>query len=145
MADLVFNIALGRRADDWGTATARAGMLTVKEADDALRDHDDVGALVGAAGNTETTATSYARISDITPVAPAVDDTNNRVDMDATDLAFGAIGNGSNQAIVGVWTYKFVTDDAGSTPISWHDLSFTTDGSSVTIQWAAAGVWRAAG
>ena len=144
MADFVFNIALGQRGDDWGSATARAGMLTVKQADDDLRDHDDVAAMLAAA-NTETIATSYARITDITPVAASVDDTNNRVDFDAADLAFGVIGNGTNETIVGCWTYKFVTDDAGSTPISWHDLSFTTDGSAVTIQWATDGVWRAAG
>jgi hypothetical protein len=144
MADFVYNIALGRRGDDWSTATIRALLLTVKEADDTLRDYDNVGAILGGS-NTETTATGYSRITDISPSAPSVDDTNNRTDFDAADLSFGALGNGTNQSIVGVETYKFVTDDAGSTPISHHDLSFTTDGSSVTIQWATAGVWRAAG
>lgn len=144
MADFVYNIALGRRGDDWGTATIRALLLKTKEADDALRDQDTVAGVVGGS-NAEADATGYGRITDITPSAPSVDDTNNRTDFDAADLSFGALGNGTNNSIVGVETYKFVTDDSGSTPITHHDLSFTTDGSSVTVQWATAGVWRAAG
>lgn len=147
MADFVFNQALGARGDDWVGATVRSGLLKTKEADDALRDQDFVSGVVGGS-NVEADCTGYTGPGtryDLGSKARTVDDTNNRVDYDAADVAFGALGNGTNNAIVGIFTYKFVTNDAASIPISWHDLSFTTDGSSVTVQWATDGVWRAAG
>ena len=150
MADFVYNVALWEidRAnwDDGDAATIdiRSILFEDLEADDAARDHDDVAALLAATGTNESDATSYARY-DHTTQTRTVDDTNNRVDFDLNDAAFGAIGNGNNDTITDITTYDHETTDAASEPVSNHDAVFTTDGSSVTIQWNAAGVWRAAG
>ncbi len=150
MADFVYNVALWEidRANwddaDAATIDVRSILWDALEADDAARDHDDVAAVIAATGTTEATATSYARYTHATQTR-TVDDTNNRVDFDLDDAAFGAIGNGTNNTITDITTYDHETMDADSEPVSNHDAVFTTDGSSVTIQWNAAGVWRAAG
>ena len=148
MADLVFNNALFEldrfNWDDGDAATidVRSLLLDVAEAEEALRDHPDIAALLAAA-STETVATSYTRYTHATQTR-TLDNTNNRVDFDLDDAAFGVIGNGVNESIVRIVTLSFDTSDALSEPVSLHDLSFTTDGSAVTVQWNANGVWRAA-
>ena len=150
MADFVYNIALWEldRAnwDDGDAATidVRARLLQAAEADEALRDHDDVAALLAATGNTEATATGYAEWSATTQTR-APDDTNNWCDFDLNDAAFGALGNGTNNTMTDIFTLAWGTSTATSEPISNHDAAFTTDGSSVTIQWNAEGAWRASG
>lgn len=148
MAELVFNNALFEldrfNWDDGDASTidVRSLLLDVAEADEALRDHPDIAALLAAA-SVEATATSYARYTHATQTR-TLDNTNNRVDFDLDDAAFGVIGNGANDTIVDIITLAFTTDDAGSEPVSVHDLAFTTDGSAVTVQWNVNGVWRAA-
>lgn len=151
MADFVFNqwIALGDQGNwddgDASTLDVRSAMLHgTPEADDTLRDYNDVAALLVPAANNEPTATGYARYTHATQTRTK-DNVNNRVDFDLDDAAFGALGNGTNNNVTDTFTLSFVTNDAGSTPVSLHDTVFTTDGSSVTIQWAAAGAYRAAG
>ena len=145
MADFVFNVALGAEGANWAGGDIRTLLLAAKEADDAMRDHATVSAVLGAAGTTEfSTATSYARQA-LTGEARNIDNTNNRVDHDADDADYGNIGNGANETCVGIVVYRHVTNDSDSVPISKHDISFTTDGSQVIIQWATDGVWRAAG
>ncbi len=145
MADIMFNVALGAEGSGWATNDIRTLLLSAKEADDAIRDHDTVNALLLAAGNTEfATATSYARVA-LTGEARTVDDTNNRVDHNADDADYGNIGNGANETCVAIVVYRHVTNDSDSIPISKHDISFTTDGSQVIIQWHTDGIWRATG
>lgn len=152
MTDFVFTAALWNvdRANwdngDGATLDIRSMLMDVEEVTEAdLVDHANVSLLLAETGNTEATAvTGYSRFSHGTAAqARTVDGTNNRVDFDLDDAAFGAIGNGVNASIESVITLDFITNDAGSAPVSHHDVSFTTDGSSVTIQWAAAGVWKA--
>lgn len=151
MADFVFNVALWQvdRANwadaDASTIDIRTMLLDDMELDDTARDHDTTSAFLAPTGTVEATAaTSYARYTNVTQTR-TVDDTNNRVDFDLDDAAFGAIGNGGNATVTDVVTHVHITNDASSIPVSAHDAVFTTDGSAVTIQWAAAGVWRAAG
>ncbi len=149
MADLVVNNALFEldrfNWDDGDAATidVRSLLLDVAEADEALRDHADIAALLAAA-SVESVATSYARYTHATQTR-TLDNTNNRVDFDLDDAAFGVLGNGVNESIVDIITLSFDTSDALSEPVSVHDLAFTTDGSSITVSWNANGVWRAAG
>ena len=91
----------------------------------------------------EAAPTSYTRYTHATQTR-TLDNTNNRVDFDLDDAAFGVLGNGTNQTIVDIITLAFTTSDALSEPVSLHDLAFTTDGSAVTVQWNTNGVWRAA-
>lgn len=156
MADIVVNQALGRirtfadnAAGDVAAAAFILVLLQAAEADDALRDHDDLAALLAAAGNTEATFTNYARqtIQDA-DITVTVDDTNNRVDIDVPDQTFTSAGNGTNNTLTdALFCYDADTGagtDANIIPMSVHDATPTTDGSDLTIQIDAAGLLRAA-
>ena len=156
MPDIIINQAMGRIrtfADDAAGGIANAVfilvLLKLVEADDTVRDYDDLGALLGAAGNTEADFTNYARktIEDGS-ITVTVDDTNNRVDIDIPDQTFTAAGNGTNNTLTdALFTYdsdKTGGTDANIIPMSLHDFTPTTDGSDVTLQVAAAGLLRAA-
>jgi hypothetical protein len=57
--------------------------------------------------------------------------------FDAADAVFTAWAAGA--AIDGIVIFKFVTNDAGSTPIAYLDgFSVTPNGGDITFQWAAA-------
>lgn len=67
------------------------------------------------------------------------DTVNDRVVFDAADPTFSAVASGST----GRWLviYKFVTNDAGSTPIAILDLtSVTTNGLDILMQFSADGI-----
>jgi hypothetical protein len=68
------------------------------------------------------------------------DTTNDRIVYDNTvDPTWSAVAGGST--IGWVVVYKFVTDDAGSTPIFVIDVTDTpTNGSDITIQFDSAGI-----
>ena len=66
-------------------------------------------------------------------------DSNDRGVFDAADISAGAQAAGT-RAVAGILIYKFVTNWASSIPICWLTLSFTANGSTVTIQWDADGI-----
>ncbi len=69
----------------------------------------------------------------------AEDTTNDRVVFDAADPTWTAVAGGSTIGTVTI--FKFVTNDAGSTPICSIDITDTaTNGGDVTIAFAATGV-----
>ena len=69
MGDLAFNVAKGRvvefynrvETNDPNNSAFIVVLLKAVEADAVLQDYDDLGALLGAAGNTEADFTNYAR------------------------------------------------------------------------------------
>jgi len=157
MADGVHNISKGKineyhdRVDsnDPANAVLVIYLLQVAEADATLDDYDDLGALIGAAGNTEATFTNYARIilddTDITP--SVVDDTNNRREADFADQTWAAAGGATNNSLVKLGV-AYDSDsatgtDANIVPMSHHDFVITTNGGDVTAQPAATGYIRA--
>jgi hypothetical protein len=116
----------------------------VAEADDTIRDYDELNALLGAAGNTEATFTNYARKTGLTATI-TVDDTNNRVDVDIPDQTWSSAGNGSNETMTDlIVAYEESGSDAGRVPLTLHDFVPTTDGSNLTVEFNAAGFFRAA-
>lgn len=153
MGNVIANINKGRFAY-YATLPAAADALimlllvsTGLQSDDLLMDHDDVGAML-AASNDEATATNYARKTISASVTVTVDDTNNRVDVDIPDQVFTNLGGATNNTI-GKACIAYDNDtgagtDANIAPISYHDLTLTTDGSTVTIQIDPAGFARAA-
>lgn len=155
MADLIANIALGRfahyaadAASASGGAVLRLFLLKAAESDDALRDHDTMSALFGAAGNTEADFTNYANKSiDNTDITVTVDDANNRVDVDIPDQTWTSAGgttdNTLTDAVVG-YDDDGTDTDSNTIPASIHDFTPTTDGSDLTLQVATAGLQRAA-
>ncbi len=91
MANGVFNIARGRAgyyfADGLGLAGANSRLvlvaLEVVEADDVLNNYVDLGAILGAAGNTEATSTNYARIGlAAADVSITIDNTANTMQVE---------------------------------------------------------------
>lgn len=151
MADGVFNIAKGKVAY-YATLPAASDALVVVllksaglEADDTLNNHDDLAALL-ASTNDEADFTNYTRKT-LAAVAVNVDDTNNWVDADAADFTYTAAGGAANNT-VGKLLVCYDGDtgagtDANIIPLTYHDCSFTTDGTDQQIQLAASGFYRA--
>lgn len=77
----------------------------------------------------------------LTGEAVNVDSGNNRVEVDADDAAFGALGNGT-RAIQGVLVFDFNTNDADSVPLAFIEFSSTVNpgGATLTVQWNAEGI-----
>lgn len=147
MADQPFNISKGAAAEKVrdGSATVEIDLLLLKanESESALIDHDDVGALLGAAGNTEADFTNYARKEDIDATL-TVDDANDRVDIDSADQTFTSAGNGTNNTLTkAILAFDEGGTDATRVPLTHHDFSVTTDGSDLTLEFNASGWYRA--
>lgn len=152
MADGVFNVAKGK-AGYYATLPATNDALIVVllkatglEADDTLNNYDDLAALLAAA-NDEADFTNYTRKT-LASVAGTIDDTNNRLDVDAADFTYTAAGGATNNS-VGKALICYDPDTTGGTdssiiPLTYHDCVFTTDGTDQLIQLAAAGFYRAA-
>jgi len=155
MADFVFNIAKGRAVEyfnrvDTNDPTNAALIIVAIDAngdtDDAMKDRDDLSALLGGTAN-EVTNTNYARKTltdaDITMASP--DDTNDRFDIDIADQVWAAVLAGT------AWTDLIICYDADTTagtdaniiPISCHDFALTPDGSGITATINASGFFRA--
>jgi hypothetical protein len=155
MADFVFNISKGRVAElynrvDLNDPANSAIIIVIVDAngdtDAAMKDRDDLAALLGGTAN-EVTNTNYARktLTDADIVAFAPDDANDRVDLDIPDQTWTAVAAGTP------WT-DFVSNydsdttggtDSGIVPMTLHDFAVTPDGSDIVAQIAAAGFFRA--
>lgn len=154
VADKIFNQALSRVryfAEQVGVGNAAFGMLLCKsaglEADATLVDHDTIQSLL--AGTTdECDFTNYARKTITSGVVVTVDDTNNRVDLDAPDQTWVSAGGASNNTVAAAILY-FDADtssgtDANLIPVAKYDVTpnITTDGSNLLGQFNTAGFAR---
>lgn len=74
--------------------------------------------------------------------ATNIDDANNRVEFDADDESFGALGNGTNNTLGGVALIKEITNDAASPVICVDDVSSdkTTNSGTITYAFNAEGL-----
>ncbi len=145
MADGVFNIAKGAAAEMFRDAAANGIvlLLTVNQVDITLADHDELAVLLAAA-NTEAVFTSYVRKVAITGTV-TVDDGNERVDVDIPDQTWSPAGNGVNETMTKlIVAYENAAADATRIPLTHHEFTPTTDGSDLTVQFNAAGFFRAA-
>ena len=156
MADFVFNIAKERVVEYYNRVKANdptnsALIIVVIDAngdtDAAMKDRDDLSALLGGTAN-EVTNTNYARkvLTDADLAAlPAPDDTNDRFDIDLADQTWSAVAAGT------AWTDILVCYDSDTTggtdssiiPLTCLDFAVTPDGSDIVAQIAAAGFFRA--
>ena len=148
MADFIFNIAKKATldADIDHNAPADFRILLLSSATDEDKDDDDVQAVLARAGTTEltTSGTNYSRQT-LDSETTTLDDSNDLAFFDAADEVFTAITQAAAETIVAALIYKFVTDDAGSTPIAFIDsggFPITANGSDITFQWAAGGIWK---
>lgn len=156
MADFVFNIAKGKihqyceNVDGGSPADSRLVVVPIEttsiEADSTLKDYDTLSALLAGSSNEQTTmGRKYLTSADVTIT---IDDTNDRVDIDISDITWtGATGNAISALVV-----CYIPDgnasgglsaDTDVIPLTKHDFVVTPDGSDVVAQVAAAGFYRA--
>jgi hypothetical protein len=156
MAASVFNISKGRvvefanRVDvsDPTNAVFVVVALNSTATHATLRDLDTLALVIADVNTVEAANTGYARIvldqDDITTISP--DDANDRFDVDLADFEFGAITDDDVD-----WTHLVLCYDSDSTggtdtnivPMLLFDFAVTIDGSAVTAQVNASGVFRA--
>lgn len=157
MADFVFNIAKGKvrqyceNVDTGSPADSRLVVVPIEtsgiEADDTLNNYDDLASLLAASNNEQTTmGRKYLTSSDVTIT---IDDTNNRVDIDISDITWtGATGNAISALLICYIpdgnVSGGVSADSAVIPLTKHDFVVTPDGSDITAQVNAAGFFRAA-
>lgn len=136
MANIVFNIALGRVAHYASLSAAADGLVLVPlEAtglvtDDTMRDYDTLAAVLAGASNEQTTAGRKA----LANVAVTVDDSANRVAVDADDVTWTAPTGAAVGAVVICYDPDTGTGtDADLVPLTKHDLSWAPDGNDFTL------------
>lgn len=141
MADGLFNIAKGGFIEKVRDSTTAVLVMALEanETETTLIDYDDIAALLVPAGNTEATATNYARKTGLTGTI-TVDDTNDRVDLDIPDQTWSSVsGTAFTKLVVG---YEDAAADATRVPGSHHDFAVTPNGGDITAQMNASGVQR---
>lgn len=154
-ASVPANYALGRaiefgfRVDNNDPTNAVFVIMAIvsTDTDNDLRDADTFAAILALGNTAEATNTNYVRQTqddgDLSALSP--DDANERFDMDVPDVSFEADA-GDNWTDL-VWGYD--SDSAGGTdanvvPIGIFDFPVTPDGSTITAQINANGLYRAA-
>lgn len=134
--------------DDNAATTIRIGLLVGTQpaaADTAAKvaDLNTVNDLLVTAGATECSVGGYAR-QNLSRTNAAEDDTNDRVNLDAADVAFGALATG--QTIIGAFVYDATTDTNDTTrlliSVDWFAAGIPTNGG--TITYAITDLYRAA-
>lgn len=134
MADVVFNIALGKVKYYAELPATNDALIVIPlesglEADATLRDYDDVAALLAGTTNEQTTAGRKT----VTSVTVTVDDTNNRVDIDIADQVWTDLtGNAIGALLIAYDPDTTAGTDSTLIPLTKHDWSITPDGSDVT-------------
>lgn len=111
----------------WASDTIKARLV----ASSATIDKDDTTMTPYTAIGTDQTLGSKTKTKDTG---------NDRIVFDAADAVFTAVAGGSTVGTVAI--FKFVTNDAGSTPIAVLDITDTaTNGGDITIQFASTGIF----
>lgn len=135
MADIVFNIALGKIAYYASLPAANDALIAVPiettgiVSDATMRDYDDLNALLAGASNEQSTMGRKTLAS----VTVTVDDTNDRVAVDCADITWTAASGNAISAIV----ICYDPDTTGGTdadiiPLTKHGFVSTPDGSDLT-------------
>lgn len=159
MADFVFNRSKGRGveyaerilANDPTNSAFIVGLWNMTQSDATNIDLDDIAAIEASGSNAELTSgtnANYVRktIDDSGEgLTVTYDDTNDRVDVDVSDITWTALGAGT--AVTDI-VFGFDSDTTGGTdsnirPVSQHDFAITPDGSDVTAVIATGGFLRA--
>ena len=153
MADVIFNQAHGKHAYYATLPSSNDALILVLlktsglVADATLIDYDSLSDILGGASD-EADFTGYARRT-LASVTVTVDDTNNRVDVDAADPSAYTNSGGSSQAVSkAIVCYDPDTTggtDADLIPLYGFDCVVTFDvGVATTVSINASGLARAA-
>jgi hypothetical protein len=139
--DFTANVAKGRQRTFGELAgTNDALILVVLQAsglgtDATLKDDDTLAQVLTHA--TECTATGYSRKT-LTNVTVAVDDTNDRVNIDCDDVTFGAVGSSGSPQTQAKVVICYDSDTTGGTdaniiPVAFFSWDVVMDGSTLSI------------
>lgn len=156
MADTICNIAKGRlveyanrvNSNDPTNAVLVVDVLATSgiETDGTLRDKDTFADLVSGATNFVTQSSIRKTLDQSAGITITVDDTNDRTEVDIPDQTWTAVaaGDGFNDVVIGYDSDSTGGTDANIVPCSVHDFVVVPDGSDITAQVSATGIWRAA-
>lgn len=146
MADTVFNIAKGKIAYYATLPATNDALIAVPiettgiESDATLQDYDDLGTLLAASNNEQTTMGRKT----LSSVTVTVDDTNNRVDVDAADITWtAATGNAISAIVICYDNDTTAGTDSNLIPLVKLDAVATPAGGDITFSFNAAGFYRA--
>lgn len=135
MADIVFNVALGKVAYYASLPAANDALILVPiEAtgivtDVIMRDYHDLGTLIAGASNEQVTMGRKT----LAAVTVTVNDVNDRVDIDSADVTWtAATGNPVAALVICYDPDTTVGTDADLIPLSKHDFAVTPDGTDLT-------------
>lgn len=137
--------------DDAGATVVRVGLIlgssipAAMDTEAEVQDLNTVGELLALAGVDEPTGGWYSR-QNLTRSAASEDDTNNRVNMDASDVTFTAAAvNGAETHACGAFVYDATTDTNDTTRLLMSVVTFATavafNGSNLTL--AISDLYRA--
>jgi hypothetical protein len=136
MSNLVFNQALGRVAYYASLPAANDALIVVPlessglVADSVMRDYDTLSDLLAGASNEQTTVGRKTLAS----VSVTVNDTDNRVDVDAADVTWTTpTGNAVGAVVICYDADTGTGTDADLIPLTKHDLTWTPDGNNFTL------------
>lgn len=136
MANIVMTVALGRVASLAALpATNDALVLVPLEAtglvtDATMRDYDTLADLLAGASNEQTTVGRKTLAS----VTVTVNDTNDRVEVDAADVTWTApTGNPVGAVVICYDPDTTGGTDADLIPLTKHDVTWTPDGNDFSL------------
>ena len=136
MANIVFNVALGRVASLASLPAANDALILVPleasglETDAVLRDKDTFADVVAGTTNEQTTVGRKTLAS----VTVTVDDTADRVAIDCADVTWTSpTGNPIGAVVICYDPDTTGGTDADLIPLTKHDVSWTPDGSNFTL------------
>lgn len=134
MANIVFNIALGRLGQ-YGDLPATADSLIAVPfaaaglpSDATMRDYATLTAV--KAGATEQTTLGRKTLANITVT---VDNTNDRVAIDCDDVVWTATSGAAIGAVVICYKPDTASTDTQIIPLTKHDVAMTPDGTTFTL------------
>ncbi|MFD3835311.1 hypothetical protein ACFWWC_03515 [Streptomyces sp. NPDC058642] len=137
MANIVFNVALGRLAHYASLPATNDALIMVPleasglVADATMRDYDTLSDVLAGATNEQTSNMTRKTLASVTVT---VNDTDNRVDLDAADVTWtAATGNAIGAVLICYDPDTTGGDDTTIIPLTKHDVSMTPDGSDFTL------------
>ena len=130
MASVLFNIAKGALVEKFrdGSANGIVILLEAVESDSAIIKHDNVDAMLTAAGNTEATATGYARKTGVVGTID-INDVLDATEVNFPDQIWTAVSG--NDIVALIVAYEESASDTGRIPLVKHDFAITVDGSDI--------------
>ncbi|MFD0353497.1 hypothetical protein ACFVHW_07070 [Streptomyces sp. NPDC127110] len=135
MANIVFNIALGRLAHYASLPVGNDALVAVPiettgiVADSTMRDYDTLAAILAGASNEQTTMGRKTLGS----VSVTVNDTDDRIEVDSADIVWtAATGNPVSALVICYDPDTTGGTDADLVPLTKHDFAVTPDGSDIT-------------